>query len=219
MAKYLIEEEIFVEGTDRLLKYSVSNNLNDIVSKVYSITGSSIDSNSMDWILNPSLSISVKNLMNKHNVDYSMTTYLENGYRNIIVNRRVGEQWFYTGFRTKNTIIQNPNTQNNNQYYENTSETSMGTVGCFLGIINLINVIIAIANFQSLYDNGIGLFVWFIVTVVLAITGFLVSKSGHSKGQEGAGIAGMALNGLVILPAIIFFIGAILESVGKRKRY
>jgi hypothetical protein len=107
---YLMEEEIFVEGTDRLLKYSLSNDLDEIVKKIYTIINYSINSNNLDWKLNPSLSISVKKLMDKHSVDYSMATYLEGSYRHIIINRRVGEQWFISGFSTQNTQLLNNKT-------------------------------------------------------------------------------------------------------------
>jgi uncharacterized membrane protein YkgB len=216
---YLLEEEIFVEGTDRLLKYSLSNNLNEIINNIYENSGNLLNTNNLDWKLNSSLSISVKNLMNKHSVDYSMTTYHENGHKNVIINRRVGEQWFFTGFSIQDTQL-----QNNTQYaHENLSESSMAKVGCFLGIINIVNVILVLANYESIIDSlsgdpALAVFAWLIITIVLAITGFFVSKSGHSKGEEGAGIAGMALNGLIILPAIILFIGVILDSSKNRKR-
>jgi uncharacterized membrane protein len=104
----------------------------------------------------------------------------------------------------------------------------MGTAGCILGIINILSIIIVFTNMNGLQDYfnsndnsswSIFLLAYFVITIVVAITGFLVSKSSYSKGQEGAGIAGMALNGLIILPVIIFFIGSILEAFGKKKKY
>ena len=222
--KYLFEEEIYVEGTDMLLKYSLSNDLDEILNEIYSRTGYEVDSKNLDWKLNPLLSVSVINLMNKHEVDYSMTTYLENDTRNVVINRRVDDKWFLTGFGLNNNLIQNRKEQYNSYDEENVSNTSsMGIVGCIMGIINIFNVILVIANRDSIISSFSGdaflpAFAWFIITVVIAITGFFVSKSGHSKGEEGAGIAGMALNGLVILPAMIFLIGAFTSSSKDRRR-
>jgi hypothetical protein len=95
----LVEEEIFVEGTDSLLKYSLSNNINEIERAIQSRTGITMNLSDIGWTLNPALSISVKNLMNKHNLNYSMTTYIEGIFRYIIVNRRVGENWFFISYK------------------------------------------------------------------------------------------------------------------------
>jgi hypothetical protein len=86
---------------------------------------------------------------------------------------------------------------------------------CYIGIINLLNVIVV-------YFAGKGrgfpqeiIIVWIVITVVLAITGFCVSMSGRKKegANEGLGIAGMALNGIILLPALIF--GLMLIFSGK----
>jgi len=90
----LTEEEIFVEGTDMLLRYSLSNDLREIERAIQNRIGSSINLSNIAWVLNPELSISVKNLMNRLNVNYSMTTWNEGIYRYVIVNRRVGNNWF-----------------------------------------------------------------------------------------------------------------------------
>jgi hypothetical protein len=91
----LIEEEIFVEGTDSFLKYSLSNSISEIEKAINSRAGRDIDLKKVGWTLNYGLSVSVINLMNKHNVNYSMTTYLKNGRRVIVVNRRVENRWYY----------------------------------------------------------------------------------------------------------------------------
>ena len=44
------------------------------------------------------LSISVKHLMDSHNVNYSMTTHVRKKSRYIVVNMRVGNDWFITGY-------------------------------------------------------------------------------------------------------------------------
>ena len=90
----LTEEEIFVEGTDMLLRYSLSNDLQEIERAIQNRTDFSISLSNIAWVLNPELSISVKNLMNRLNLNYSMTTWNEGIYRYVIVNRRVGNNWF-----------------------------------------------------------------------------------------------------------------------------
>ena len=89
----------------------------------------------------------------------------------------------------------------------------MGIVGCFLGIANIINIIVVFKDgIPDISYNEFGALVWLVITVVIAITGFLVSKSGHNKGAIGSGITGMVLNGLIILPVLILFLSAILQS-------
>jgi hypothetical protein len=93
------EEHIIIkrenqEG-DELLNYSLSNNLEDIKIAVYARTGHDIDLDKAYWQLNPNLSISTKHLMNKHQVNFSMTI-LDKG--EIVVNMRFGDKWFSTRF-------------------------------------------------------------------------------------------------------------------------
>jgi len=101
---------------------------------------------------------------------------------------------------------------------------TMAKVGFFIGLINFLQLIIIIFNRERInlpeQDSIIIIFVWLIITVVAAITGFVISLNGYkeNKTSQGFGIAGMALNGLVILPAIIFFLGTILDAFKNRKR-
>jgi hypothetical protein len=92
------EEIIIPDGTEHILRYSLSNSLDDIKIAVFSQTGLNIDLDKAYWKINPGLSISVKHLMNKHRVIYSMTTWHEGRNRHIIVNMRVNDTWFITGF-------------------------------------------------------------------------------------------------------------------------
>ena len=95
----LYEEEIILEfaGQENLLKYSLSNSIEEIEKSIYKRIGQNIPNlHEVDWKLNTGLSPSVKTLMNKYDVNYSMTTYtIENAYgRHLVVNRRVGDKWF-----------------------------------------------------------------------------------------------------------------------------
>ena len=97
------EEYIVVEEIQELLNYSLSNSLDDIKIAVYARTGLNINLNNAYWQLNTNLSTSVKRLMNKHRVTYSMTTwYEEERSRFLCVNMRVGDQWFLASFYASN---------------------------------------------------------------------------------------------------------------------
>ena len=81
-----------------LLNYSLSNNLEDIKIAIFKRTGLDIKLEKAKWEINNYLSISVKHLMNKYQVIYSMTTYYEKNIRIIGVNMRVGDRWFFTSY-------------------------------------------------------------------------------------------------------------------------
>jgi hypothetical protein len=100
----VLEEEIFVElpeNTGKFFNYSLSNSLDEIGQAIYARTGVKFDLDEVAWELNPRLSVSVKDLMNRYNVDYSMTIWIEEGHRSIIINRRSGNKWFYYFPQTK----------------------------------------------------------------------------------------------------------------------
>jgi hypothetical protein len=98
------EEYIVVEEIQELLNYSLSNSLDDIKNAVYARTGLNINLDYAYWQLNTNLSTSVKHLMNKHRVNYSMTTWDEEEERvkYLYVNMRVGDQWFLARFFANN---------------------------------------------------------------------------------------------------------------------
>jgi hypothetical protein len=81
-----------------LLNYSLSNNLYDIEIAIYSRTGQIIDLKNAHWKMNPFLSTSVKHLMKKHHVKYSVTTMGEKEIDQIVVNMCADDVWFITGF-------------------------------------------------------------------------------------------------------------------------
>jgi hypothetical protein len=94
----MIEKEILVDdgkGSGMLLKYSLSNYLAEIRQAIKARTKTAFDLDDIAWVLNADLSESVKKLMNENDVDYSMTTYLVGSIRRTIINRRMGNKWFY----------------------------------------------------------------------------------------------------------------------------
>jgi len=96
------EEFIVVKSdepkNDLLLKYSLSNSLDDIKIAIFNRTGFNIKIEKAKWVFNSYLSISVKHLMNKHQVFYSMTTYYEGKVRVVCINMRIGDNWYFTRY-------------------------------------------------------------------------------------------------------------------------
>ena len=70
------EEHIVVEEIQKLLNYSLSNNLDDIEVAIYSRTGLDIDLNNAYWEINPYLSISVKHLLFKQQFKIFFQVYI-----------------------------------------------------------------------------------------------------------------------------------------------
>jgi hypothetical protein len=96
--KGCIEEVVILNETGDVLKYSLSNSLDDIKIAIYARTGHNINLGKAAWKLNPGLSISVKHLMNFHNANYSMTTNIRHGVKSVVINMRVGDKWYITGY-------------------------------------------------------------------------------------------------------------------------
>jgi predicted ATPase len=86
------EEEITLEGFGNL-KYSLSNNPKSIEKAIFSRTGYNFRIYTAKWKINSSLSEKVKELMRKHDVKYSMTTYYNEGIRIITINRYFENDW------------------------------------------------------------------------------------------------------------------------------
>ena len=79
------EEEILLEKSS-LLNYSLSNNIDVIKGKIYEKTGRYI------------------NLMNRYKVNYSMTFYTSGGYKNLVINRRFLDKWFFLRYTEINGV-------------------------------------------------------------------------------------------------------------------
>lgn len=96
------EENIILTYDDSkenvLLNYSLSNSIDDIEIAIFNRTGLKLKLEKAKWALNLYLSINVKQLMNKHQVSFSMTTYYEEKTRIITMNMRVADNWFITKY-------------------------------------------------------------------------------------------------------------------------
>ena len=95
-----MNEIVILEETKELYNYSLSNNLEDIKIAIYARTGYDINLNDAKWELNSKLSISVKHIMNKYQVNFSMTTDTNTASKSkqIIINMRNNDLWFITGY-------------------------------------------------------------------------------------------------------------------------
>jgi len=96
------EDEIYIDSLNRDFKYALSNNLDDIRCAILEKAGYNIKLENEIPQLNPNLSIKVKNMMNKYDVEFSMTTYIDNGNRKIVINRRIKGQWYTISFSEEN---------------------------------------------------------------------------------------------------------------------
>jgi len=91
----LTEEEIFNEKENKLLLYSLSNNTSEIETSIEARAGKTAKLSDIGWSLSSDVSSNVKDVMNRLNLNYAMTTYLENEFTRVtIVYRRVRDQWF-----------------------------------------------------------------------------------------------------------------------------
>jgi hypothetical protein len=118
------EEHIVCGQSQNLRMFSLSNSLDDIKIAIYARTGLNIDLDNAYWQLLPSLSTSIRHLMNKHRVTYSMDTYYieeeeeeekkeeeeeekEEKMRFIFVFMHVGNKWFCTSYCEQDSVIYN----------------------------------------------------------------------------------------------------------------
>ena len=95
--KGYIEEMIILDETKELLKYSFSNNIDDIEIAIFDRTGLDIKLDRAYWRFNNSLSANVRHLMKKYNVIYGMTVY-ENSKKSIVINVHANGRWLITGY-------------------------------------------------------------------------------------------------------------------------
>jgi len=89
-----IEKEITLIETGTRHLYTLSNDLNIIKEAIFNRTGHNVNLTNLIPKINPSLSVSVKKIMNEYDVEFSMTTEIESKIRWIWINRRVHNEWF-----------------------------------------------------------------------------------------------------------------------------
>ena len=95
----VFEEDIYIENMG-VLRYSLSNDIYKIQDAIYKRTGDN-DFSFIDeygWKLNHELSNNVKRVMNKYNVNYSMTSFTKDSIQYLAINKREGNRWYITGY-------------------------------------------------------------------------------------------------------------------------
>ena len=95
----IFEEDIYIENIG-VLRYSLSNDIYKIQEAIYRRTGNDnfIFIDEYCWRLNPELSNNVKRVMNRLNVNYSMTCFNEYSVQYLVINKREGNKWYITGY-------------------------------------------------------------------------------------------------------------------------
>jgi len=214
----LIEEDIFIEGFG-LLTYSLSNDLNTILKAIVKRTGYSINdtTDSMEWTFNTGLSENVKRTMNTRDMNYSMTTYLDGNTKKVIINKRERNNWYWTGYEIEMEYQANKTPTHHHSEFNKkryrfgtyTNKKSNAKPGLFIGILNMLQLVYFYINRSSINlpgDNKVMIISgWIIISLIVAIVGFYISRKGYIEKEIniGYGIAGMFLNGIVILPIVL----------------
>ena len=85
------EENVYIKNNG-LLNYTLSDDFEEIKKAMLRRTGKNELNllNELIWYINPNLSNNVKQCMNRHNFNYSMTMYYENKNLVAVVNKRIG---------------------------------------------------------------------------------------------------------------------------------
>ena len=99
-SKPYTEGDVYVTGSGVMLHYYFSNTLEGIEQAIfdYGISYLNPPLKNAPWVINPDLDINVINAMDSRKVSYSVTLYIENGIRYIIVNRKNNGSWYITGY-------------------------------------------------------------------------------------------------------------------------
>jgi predicted ATPase len=113
-----IEEEIFLEEQKKYFKYSLSNDLDQIILTINSKTRFNFSLEDIEWKLNPVLSKKVKDLMDKYQVNYSMTTYSDKYYNYLYINKRIDNEWFIFSFLESPEFVMVNNEFRKSKYYD-----------------------------------------------------------------------------------------------------
>ena len=91
----LYEEDIEIAGMG-VLRYLLFNDINKILKDYLNQIGINKISfiKKVEWILDRKLSENVKNAMNKYNVNYSITIYVENNVEITVIYKREENEWY-----------------------------------------------------------------------------------------------------------------------------
>ncbi|MCL2791890.1 MAG: DnaJ domain-containing protein [Spirochaetaceae bacterium] len=146
-----LEEEIYIEGKG-YLKYTLSNNLNVIINEIYNRVHHTVpDSPSqIPWNINSALSPDVKKIMNKHNLNYSMTSFWEGSMEFVFINKRSGSNWYIAGYK----IFSQPKKQTaSSQTYYNSNQYNTSYSKDKNPFWVFVKIVIAVAIFGIIFQQ------------------------------------------------------------------
>jgi len=99
------EEEVYIAELDLNTKYSLSNSLDEIEEAVFLRAGHKVDLKCASWVTNSELAQCIRDLMDRHCVEFSMTHYFRGGFWRLAVNYKKGDEWFYAAFIVVNDSL------------------------------------------------------------------------------------------------------------------
>ena len=142
-----IEEEVYVE-TMGYLKYTLSNDLGVIINEIYKRVHCTIpdSSSKIPWNINHDLSPNVKNSMNKHNLNYSMTSFLDGSIEFVIINKRSDSNWYIAGYEVFSQPKQSANSET---YYNSDKYTSYSKQKSHVWIF--VKIVVALVIFSFIF--------------------------------------------------------------------
>jgi len=151
-----IEEDIYIE-THGYLRYTLSNNINVIISEIYNRFKCSLHENpsQIQWNLNTGLSPNVKKSMNNNDMNFSTTSFWEGSIECVIINKRAGNNWYFAAYE----IISQPKKKatTNETYYSSNQYNNSSHSSCYTKQNNpfwtFVKIIIAIAIFGVIFQQ------------------------------------------------------------------
>jgi len=143
-----IEKEIYIESIG-FLRYTLSNNINTIISEVCNRTKRVFPDSASEipWSVNPALSQNVKNAMNAHNMKYSMTSYWEGSVGRVIINKKSNDGWYISLYEI------NPRQKNTSANYRKSYTKNRSYSRYINQFMKLLKIIIVVLIFGVIFNG------------------------------------------------------------------
>ncbi|MCL2208967.1 MAG: DnaJ domain-containing protein [Treponema sp.] len=148
-----IEKEIYIE-TIGYLKYTLSNNIDTIINEIYNRLRYTFPdrASQISWIINPSLSKNVKEAMETHNMNYSMTSFYEGSIEYVLINKRKNNEWYICNYES--ILPQKTSSPGTKKYnYPNKKKSKLKGKSLFSLSVKIIIAIIIFGIFYN-HFNG-----------------------------------------------------------------
>jgi len=147
------EEDIYIAGYG-CLRYTLSNNINAIISEIYKRFKCSLHESpsQIQWDINHSLSPNVKKTMNNHNVIFSTSLFWKGSVKYVAINKKSGSNWYVACYE----IMSQPKkkAENKETYYNSyqyTSNTNTNYSEKLIPFWTIVKMLIAIAIFGVIF--------------------------------------------------------------------